>query len=478
MAAPLTFWEGGEAVSFLVLLVLGFSAACGLCALGLSKLWILLLMVTMAGLFIGALHFRKRLALLGSAAVAIAGVFLGLGWFCLFQMFYLNHAIAVDGQTSNVTIQASDYSSATEYGGKVDGYILLDGKPYKTQVYLDDNMELEPGDEITGTLRFRVTTDDGENIATYHQGKGIFLIAYQEDEVSISYCDETPFWFLPMKLRRAVNNLLMQAFPEDTYSFAQALLLGNTENLSYETATDFKLSGIRHVIAVSGLHVSILYGMLSLITARKRILTAIVGLPVLLLFAAVAGFTPSVTRACIMVALMIIAMLFDREYDPPTALSFASMVMLMVNPLVITSAALQLSVASVAGIFLFSGPIGSWISGMLERVKFLPGKLVSRISTSVSVSLSATILTAPVSAWYFGAVSLVSVLTNLLTLWVISFVFYGIIAVCLLSLVWSAGAAVLAQLVSWPIRYVLLTADILGGLPMASVYTRSPYILA
>ena len=476
MAAPFIFRKG-RTMGTLTLFALGFAAGSAFCAAGLTTVWIVVLMVLLGGGFGAAVYFRKKLQWLKTVAIGIAGLFFGLGWFLLFQFVYLNHAISMDGKTEEVVIQTSGYSSPSEYGGVVDGYVRLEGKSYQVRVYLDEYTELEPGDEVSGSFRFRVTTDDGENIATYHQGKGIFLIAYQEGKTAVAACEKTPLRFLPMKLRMQVNELLRQLFPGDTYAFAQALLLGNTLELDYATDTALKLSGIRHVVAVSGLHVSILYGMISVLTGKRKVLTAILGLPLLLIFAAVAGFTPSVARACIMVGLMMIAMLFDREYDPPSALSFAVLVLLVVNPLAITSAALQLSAASVCGIFLLGSPISGWSRAGLERVKVMGKKLPGWIAASVSVSLSATILTTPVSAWYFGTVSLVSILTNLLTLFVISFVFYGIFGVCLLGLLWETGAMFLAEVVSWPIRYVLTVSKFLGGLPLAAVYTRNPYMI-
>ena len=213
-------------MSALVLFAVGFAAACGLCAAGLPTVWIIVFMVLLCGGFAAALYFRKKFTWLKSVAIGIAGLFFGLGWFLLFQIFYLNQAVALDGKTEEVVIQASDYGKSTEYGGMVDGYVHLDGKAYKVRVYLDAYTELEPGDEISGSFRFRVTTDDGEDIATYHQGKGIFLIAYQEGKITVDACEKTPVRYLPMKLREEVNNLIEQLFPEDTYAFAQALLLG------------------------------------------------------------------------------------------------------------------------------------------------------------------------------------------------------------------------------------------------------------
>ena len=203
-------------------------------------------------------------------------------------------------------------------------------------------------------------------------------------------------------------------------------------------------------------------------------------LPALALFAAVAGFTPSVVRSCIMVALMILAQILKREYDPPTSLAFAALVMLVANPLSITAVGFQLSVGCVAGIQLFGKRINDWITGKLGGAKgkgFLP--LMKRwFASSLSISLSAMSLTTPLTAYYFGVVSLVGVITNQLTLWVVNFIFNGLMVLCLLSL-WSLPAAsFLAGVLAWPIRFVLGCAECLGGLPLAAVYTVSPYITA
>ena len=78
------------------------------------------------------------------------------------------------------------------------------------------------------------------------------------------------------------------------------------------------------------------------------------GVPLLLVFAAIAGFSPSIIRACSMQILMLLALLADKEYDPPTALAFAVLVILGVNPRIITSVGFQLSVGCMIGIFAFT----------------------------------------------------------------------------------------------------------------------------
>lgn len=409
------------------------------------------------------------------AAVIALGCAVGLGWFAGFRQYYLEPAAQLDEQKCQVDFTASDYGCPTEYGTRVDAMMELNGGTYRVRLYLDDEKTVAPGDRICGQFYFRFTAAGAGEETTYHPGKGIFLLAYQEEEVLIVPEENRSWYHGPAILARKIGTMLEAAFPEDTLGFARALLLGDTSGLDYETDTHLKLSGIRHVVAVSGLHVSILFGLLTVVTFRRRYLTALLGFPALFLFAALAGFTPSVTRACIMSGLMLLSQLLDREYDGATALSFASLVMLGANPLVITSVSFQLSVASVAGIFLFQPRIQNWFQTVFGNRK---GWYIRWFTGSVSVSLSATVLTTPLSAIHFGAVSLIGTVTNLLTLWMISLIFYGIMGICGMSLLWAPAASLMARGISWLIRAVLGISGFLGGLPVSAIYSCSIYVVS
>ena len=410
----------------------------------------------------------------------LLGMVTGLMWYWVYDGAYLSPASELDGQTTYATLEVLDYGFNTEYGVAADGNASWQGKTYRIRFYLDGQRPLLPGDLVSGQFRFRIT-HEGMEESTYHRGNGIMLLAYEVGEAEITH-QETPLWHYPAAhLRQYLIGLIQSIFPEDTEAFARALLLGDDNDIRYELNTAFKVSGIRHIIAVSGLHVSILFGVVYILSGKRRVLTALIGIPVLILFAAVAGFTPSVIRACVMHGLMILAMLFNREYDPPTALSFAALSMLVANPLAITSVSFQLSVGCMAGIFLFAEKIKNWL---LEenhlghaKGKDLVSALVRGFSGSVAVSLGAVSITTPLSALYFGAVSLISPLTNLLTLWVVTIVFYGVMAACLVGMFWNAGAAGLAWLVSWPIRYIMELTGLLAKFPLAAVYTRSDLVV-
>ena len=457
----------------LMLFAMGFAGGCGLCAYLLSEAWILPLCAVGVVCVIAGLLWKpiRRASLCG------LGLLLGLVWCMFFRDLYLKPAMAVDGQTVEVTITATDYSYETDYGSAFDGKVTLDGWIFSVRSYVDTKEPIVPGDRVTGSFRMRYTPG-GERNATYHPGKGIFLLAYERGEVTVTAATSDAFY--PAELAQKIKDILRSLFPEADFPFTQALLLGDSTELDYATDSSFKISGIRHIIAVSGLHVMILYSLINTLTFRKRFLTALIGLPILGIFAAVAGFTPSVTRACIMVELMILAQLFNKEYDPPTALSFAALIMLLANPMVITSVSFQLSVGCVAGIQAFAKPIETWLGERLGGIKgkgVLPG-IKRWIASSVSVTMGAMALTTPLSAYYFGTVSIIGILTNLLTLWVVNFIFNGLVVVCLCSMLSVKLASVLAWLIGWPIRLVLWVAKFLASFPLAAVYTQSVYIVA
>ena len=453
----------------------GFAAASGICAYFYSQwlpAFLLAALVLCVAFCLIALKKRK----FQIPAVIAFGLAVAFGWFLIYDGIYLQEIAKLDGEIVNLSVTVSDYSYETDYGCGFDGNLELDHASVRVIVYLNDNKSLEPGDVVSGRFRCRFTTDGGAEEPLYQRSKGVLLILYQSGEICQEEADHISAWQYPAIWRQKVKDLLTDVFPRDVAAITKALLLGDTREMDYETKTAFKVAGISHIVAVSGLHVSILFSLISIIAIRRRWLTALLGIPALLLFAAVVGFTPSVTRAVLMQILFILATLFDKEYDPLTGLSAAAIIMLIINPLVITSVSFMLSASCMLGIFLVSNPIKNWLmaSSRLGRWK---SKIVGGLASGISITLGTMITTTPLVSGYFGVVSLVSVLTNLLTLWVVTFVFQGILLVCALSLLWPAAAAVLATIEAYPIRYVVLVAKLLSSMPLSAIYTQSHYTI-
>lgn len=462
----------------LVWFTVGFAIACIAGAYFYSEYLLLFmlgaLLLCAAG-FIG-MRFKRGFRV---AAAVFLGMGIGLAAFMLHDTIRLAPIRALDGQTCQLSITADDYSFQTQYGCAAEGTLKHNGRDYNIRIYLNEDMELSPGDVVSGSFALRFTADGNPDTSPLYRGKGIFLTASQISPVEISKDADFEPRHYPALWRRALQEKIDASFPKDVTAIVKGLLLGDRSGMDYETETAFKVSGISHIVAVSGLHISILFALVSFLTLRRRWITALIGIPVLVAFAAVAGFTPSVTRACIMYILMLLSWLFMREYDPPTELAFSALVMLALNPFTITSVSFQLSMACMVGIYLISGKLRSWILDpkRLGNRKGILGRLLNGIASSISITLGSIVFTTPLCAYYFGTVSIVGIFTNLLTLWAVSVAFYGIVAVCIISFLSGGFAAVLGWIFTWVIRYVVCVAKLLGAIPFAAVYTRSVYIV-
>ena len=471
----------GDYLLKLMFFSLGFGLACGLGAYVFPEHFLLYGII---GLILGIiLLFAKQfLKPLRYLAVLLISFSLGIGWFVFYDTVFLTDARDLDASYTEVEFEITDHGVITDRGSTVSANLSVENRTYRVTVYLREEISCKPGDVLQGIFYLRFTSSGGLKDPTYHRGDGVFLLAYPAGEITHIKADSIPIKYYPEKLRMQIIQRIESIFPQDEASFAKALLLGDRSGIDYETNTSFKISGISHIVAVSGLHVSILLGIAAMLTGKRRLLLFVTGIPLLCLFAAVTGFTPSVTRACIMQAMLLTAMLINKEYDPPTALSAAALLMLIANPMVIISVSFQLSFACMIGIFLFSNRIFNWI---LDKNWLGSGKgnrLLSRfkrwLAGNVAVTLSASVMTTPLVVVYFGTVSLVSVLTNLLVVWIISFIFYGVLLACGISLVSLLAGKVVAWLIVWPIRFVLGVSKLLASFPLAAVYTESVYVVA
>ncbi len=454
---------------------LGFALACAMGAYFYGS-WLVpggVLCALIAALAFVLTRWNRKFRVL---CAVLLGFAIGLSWFAAFDSWKQAPARKTDEQTLRLRISITDYSWDTDYGTAADGKIILGGQHYKARVYLSKNETLAPGDSVWGDFYIRFTGVGNTREPTYHHGEGIFILAYQDGFCISERFYEPKFENSVARWRQELLDTIDRSFPEDTQGFARALLFGDRTGIDYELSSNFEITGVSHIIAVSGMHVSIVFSLLYILAGKRRILTALLGLPAIILFAALAGFTPSITRACIMQCVMLLALCFNREYDQMTSLGTAALVMLLVNPMVITSVSFQLSAGCMAGIFLFTKPITRWLMDE-KRLGRWNSKVVYGIVTSVAVTLGAMIFTTPLTAWHFGSVSLIGLLTNLLTLWLVTVIFYGILLVCLLGLFSGTLAGILACGFSWLIRLMFEIVDVLANVPLAAVYTQSAYIV-
>ncbi len=308
----------------------------------------------------------------------------------------------------------------------------------------------------------------------YYLSSGIFLRAYTGESCIIVGHRAAEIFDFPKVAAAKLKDHILALFPEDVAPLMKALLTGDKSEFYQDDSlyVAMKLAGLSHIIAVSGMHVSFIISLISVFTGRRRI-TAFLGLPLVWFFAAMTGFSPSVTRASLMISLMLIAPILRRENDSPTSLSAALLIILLINPQAIGSISLQLSFAAMAGIIMVTPRIYKAAAKLYSGKGKLLFTALKCINGVIASSIGALVFTTPLAALHFGYIPLYSVISNLLCLWVMSIAFMASYPICLIGALYFPLGEALAWLVAWLPRYTIFAVKLIARLPWAALYTSS-----
>jgi competence protein ComEC len=210
-------------------------------------------------------------------------------------------------------------------------------------------------------------------------------------------------------LRRGAAAAISAAMPEPHAGLAAAMSIGLRDLVARDVTTDFRLSGLSHVVAISGWHIAMLgavvSGMLGGIGRRPR---TVVVLAAICAYAVFAGASPSVLRAAVMAVVVLLARESGRRGSAAAGLSLTVGGMLVVDPQTINDIGFQLSAAATAGLLMWATAARAWLE------KRLPLRTPSWLLESVAVSSAAQAATLPLVLFHFGTLSLVAPLANLL----------------------------------------------------------------
>ena len=408
----------------------------------------------------------RRRVLLAGVALAIA---FGYNWIYVRQVQRPMENLAGTKQAVSMTLY--DYATATDYGAKVT--VKVEGLPGKVVYYGEESLlELSPGQSVETYVEFQSAARIRDDDITTFTSKGVFLLAYSRGEALYGAGSSASSRWWPVRLGQAMRRQINELFQGDTAAFLTAILTGDKSGLSEKAAIAMSESGVYHILAVSGMHCMFLVSVIiSVFGKHRKRLVAAWALPLMAFYALLTGGSPSIVRACIMVAFYLSAPLFRRDSDGPTALSAALMLILLANPFAAASVSLQLSFAAMAGILL--------VTPRLEKMLFAGkkhGKVFSFTASGFSSTMGALAFSVPLSAYYFGYLSLVSPLSNLLCLWAASIVFTLGLAAVLLSFLWMPLAMVLGLVPKALIWYILFVTQLLSDLPYHAVYFSNEYL--
>lgn len=215
--------------------------------------------------------------------------------------------------------------------------------------------------------------------------------------------------------RGAVERFRLAGLKGDELGLVAALTVGDRKLLSPEIRQTFSKIGIAHVLALSGLHVGFVYGALLLLcrfipgnTLQQRLLRY--GLPLLgvVFFALVAGGSPSLVRAVVMLFFFSLSHILPGRRASFSALAGAALCLLLYDPRALFSVGFQFSFAAVAGILLFASPLMGLVRTHCKFLHYCWGVLC--------VSLAAQVGTLPLQLYYFGVLPTAGLVINLLVI--------------------------------------------------------------
>lgn len=334
-----------------------------------------------------------------------------------------------------------------------------------------------PGDEIHVLATFyQPTNRQGFDRQQYQMANGNFLsFSYLKDPENkepvlfeVQKPAQIPFRYRPQMAAQQFGTQILSALPEREAGFLYALLLGNRNHLDPIDEQNLQKVGLSHVIAVSGLHLMFLVGLIYRLFSRR--IGVFISFAAIVFFILMTGASPSIMRAGIMAVLSGIAFLFGRESDGQTSLGVALLVLLCINPYALFSLSLQLSFLSTFGILRYAAKLERILTGKIRTANAILRKALHACGAAVSCSLCAALFTTPVLVHTFGYITLLAVPANLMVLWGISLIFGIGVFFCLIPPV----SAFLAQLLVPLIDYVLWCAKTLGTQNWGILYWDEP----
>ncbi len=306
------------------------------------------------------------------------------------------------------TVESESINIIYEEGNKI-----LTDVPQNIKIRLTDvnDLDFKVFDKIEVTVIFN---ELGE-FRTSSLGNGIYVGGYIET-LENNLGENRPFYAVFYDFREYLNSLLYDNINYSDASVISAAVLGDMTRLDEDFYLNAKVAGVSHALVVSGMHLGIVFQTLSvalgILGVRKRLFSVILMLSVFSV-TAICGFTPSILRAGLTYFIMAFGMFIFKKPDALNSLGLATVIILFTSPFAFWNVSLLLSLASTFGLLFFCPFFYSKICALLSR-KFKPGKLVKATAFSVCQTFSATITTMPICIVYFGYISLISPIANLL----------------------------------------------------------------
>lgn len=424
----------------------------------------------------------KSPAVFSFAALSIFAACLS---FCLVHEFLYKPAMALDGTDAQISgkIVSIDQSKSgeTRYLIKTDS---VNGKPLKIKIRLTSSeiIDAYPYDSVIAQAKIYVLGGNNQDSKRFYKSTGLFLGAHTNAEPLLISSNNKPLIYFIQTAKLALLDSLDQLLPNENGGLLAAFLFGDKTDLSDETLSDFRDIGVSHLMAVSGLHLTVfMFAFLYFIEKMhiKRRASSLLAFVFVLFFMAITGFSASVLRAGFMLLIIQAGKMLNKQADSLNSLGLAVLLITAFNPFAAGNIGLQLSFFATLGIVTSQKQLKRAIEKSIYKIKSgilqKPGLIL--LDTLV-ITLSASLFTFPVILINFGRFSLITVLSNALLLYVSTpAMILGAMSAILFNIpLLSFLAYPLSLLAGLFAGFILTVSRLFANIPYASIYIGDKFV--
>ncbi|MCF8064810.1 MAG: DNA internalization-related competence protein ComEC/Rec2 [Desulfarculaceae bacterium] len=444
-----------------------------------------------------ALGLGLRGKAISPALLALACLLAGAGLLSLERSATLpaDHlAFLADGKTHRIEALALSPAQPGGRGVRLLAQVVrLDGQRVSGLLRLSLASELTPppaGSRFVMRASLRPVTSlanpGGFDYAQFMADKGIHAQAYAGRSAQLAGLGRgnVPWprsWLLAARQRLAYQ--IEALSPTQGRELLRALVLGQRGGLSGETREAFGVTGAAHLLAISGLHIGLVWGL-----AYALLRWALAAWPGLALrwpvvkwaaalallpaagYAGLAGGSTPTLRALVMIACLVSALWASRPYRPSGGLALAALVIGLLWPESPLTLSFQMSFVAVAAILLAAAPLARWLRGLAPGPR-LAGTVMGWLGLSGVVGLAVW----PLAVQNFHQLPVYSLPANALLIPLVAMLTLPLALVAAgVGMVWAAGGQALFSLAAWPAEGAVFLVEWLAGLPGAVHYLAGP----
>lgn len=422
-------------------------------------------------------HFSTHLMAIGLTAFAAVGILF------LYQNYYMQPTI---NTYADKAVDIKGYvCEEIALHGKLCTYLVkteeIDGEPVKLNIQINayEDYEVEEFDEV----KAHVFLQDSGSEKLY--SRRIFLSAYQDDDFTLAATGNTHHspYRAAVAVRKGIKRILSDMLSNHSAGVTRAILLGDKDALSDTVRSDFTKTGTSFLIVVSGLHLSVVVGMvIFLLRNRSRWIRWAAALVTLIVFTAVTGFAPSVMRAAICVGITYTGFALLRTADGINSLGVAALALTVWNPCAVGDVGILLSFAATFGILLWANPIYLVLRRPIHKGEKESIVNIKRICNyflrTLAASIAGSLWTLPITAIAFGSFSPLVVVISLITAPLASLILIMTVALVILSVFPSfhLPAGIAAFVLEFLCRGLTGVNAAFAAIPFSRVKADEPFV--